>query len=392
MSDTRTDGHGLRVVHSHPVWLPQTQTWMYSLVKSLPDEVESHIVCERTANLDQFAVGTIHCAADRALARVLLESAARRLRFRRHLGYLVEILRSTGAQVLHSHFGTAGWFDLGAARAAGVRHVVTFYGSDISEFPQKDPEWRERYRKLFSCVNRVLCEGPHMASGAVSLGCPQDKVSVLRLGILLDRLPFQPRTWSGQGPLKVLIAATFREKKGIPYGLAAVGAVAQQLPLTVTIIGDAVDEPESRIEKDNIGRQIKEHGLQDRVRFLGFQSHDRLLAEAYRHHVFLAPSVTGRSGDTEGGCPVSIIELAASGMPVVSTRHCDIPDVIPDGECGLLAGERDVSGLSEHLLWLGRNPGGWKDLQERARLRIEERHDPRKQAQALLRIYREVCA
>ena len=50
-----------RVIHSFPVWLPQTQTWMYNQVKQLQQlGVEAHVVCERIENLDRFAVANIH--------------------------------------------------------------------------------------------------------------------------------------------------------------------------------------------------------------------------------------------------------------------------------------------------------------------------------------------
>ncbi len=70
---------------------------------------------------------------------------------------------------------------------------------------------------------------------------------------------------------------------------------------------------------------------------MGYQPHSTLFAEAYRHHIFLSPSVTASTGDTEGGAPVSLIEMAATGMLIVSTTHCDIPEVIKHGVTGLLA-------------------------------------------------------
>ena len=73
-----------------------------------------------------------------------------------------------------------------------------------------------------------------------------------------------------------------------------------------------------------------------------------------KHDVFLAPSVTASNGDTEGGAPVAIIEMAASGMPIVSTRHCDIPSVVLDGVTGLLAAERDSEGLAVETEGVGR--------------------------------------
>lgn len=66
--------------------------------------------------------------------------------------------------------------------------------------------------------------------------------------------------------------------------------------------------------------------------------YDRLLDEIARHHVFLSPSVTAPDGDSEGGAPVTIIEAAASGMPVVNSTHCATPEAVYDGRTDRAAG------------------------------------------------------
>jgi len=95
--------------------------------------------------------------------------------------------------------------------------------------------------------------------------------------------------------------------------------------------------------------------MEQLVRMLGYQSYKMLFEEVYMHHIFLSPSVTAKDGDAEGGAPVTIIEMAASEIPIISTKHCDIPGVILDGKTGLLAEKRDVDGLYERLLWLVSN-------------------------------------
>ena len=132
---------------------------------------------------------------------------------------------------------------------------------------------------------------------------------------------------------------------------------------------------------------LKKHALLDRTHLLGFQPHVRLLEEAYKHHIFLSPSVTASDGDSEGGAPVTIIEMAATGMPVVSTTHCDIPQVIPHGTAGLLADERDVAGLVKHLEWLVQNPEQWEGLVSQARAHIEKNFDAVIQGQQLAEFY-----
>lgn len=57
------------------------------------------------------------------------------------------------------------------------------------------------------------------------LGCPREKIALQRLGVDVDSTPFKPRQWRPEQALKVLIAASFREKKGIPDALAALAQV-----------------------------------------------------------------------------------------------------------------------------------------------------------------------
>jgi colanic acid/amylovoran biosynthesis glycosyltransferase len=116
------------------------------------------------------------------------------------------------------------------------------------------------------------------------------------------------------------------------------------------------------------------------------------MEEARRHHVFLSPSVVAADGDTEGGAPVSLIEMSASGMMIVSTTHCDIPGVILDGQTGLLAPERDVDALVDHLHWIVSHPERWLDMQRAGRAHMEAEFDARRQGERLAAIYRELAA
>src|SRR5436190_1569144 len=113
----------MKVVHSSPVWLPQTQTWIHSQIDCMPrDRIENHIVCEQTSNLDQFPVTHLHDFSKASGLERLWDRGLRRIGIRRHLGYLARTARRLKASVLHSHFGDVGWADIGAARAARTRH------------------------------------------------------------------------------------------------------------------------------------------------------------------------------------------------------------------------------------------------------------------------------
>lgn len=377
------------VLHSSPIWLPQTQTWIYSQVAELQRlGLEAHVVCERTENIEQFHVANVHCLADEPKWRQVWDKGLRKLRMRRHMDYQISVGREVGAQIVHSHFGDAAWANLGAVRRLNAKHVVTFYGFDVNKLPTQFPAWRRRYRQLFDEADLILCEGSHMAQCIIRLGCPAEKLKVQHLAVDVKHIKFSPRQWRPGEPLKVLIAASFREKKGIPFAIEALGVLHKAIPVELTIIGDAEADPASQREKKIILDALERGGFSANARLLGYQSYETLFREAYQHHIFLSPSVTASDGDTEGGAPVALIEMAASGMPIVSTTHCDIPEIVQHGVTGLLAAERDVNGLVCHLKWFVENPEQWGDMLEAGRRHVELGYDLHTQGDNLITHYK----
>ena len=377
----------ITVVHSFPTWLPQTQTWMYNQLRYLPDGVDAHVVCKQTEHLDQFRVPNIHCFADEPRWRRVWDKGLRLFRFRPYLNFMGDVADGCKADILHSHFGPIGWSDMSVARRADLRHVVTFYGQDVNHLPQHHPIWRQRYADLFAHVDAVLCEGHHMADRIRKLGCPGHKIRVQNLGIALDEIEFMPREWSPGQDLQVLIAAAFREKKGIPIAIEALGELRERIPLKVTLVGDAGPDPRTIEEKGRILAAVDRSGLGGTICMSGFLPHAQFLGVAREHHIFLSPSITAEDGDTEGGAPVSLIEMSAAGLLVVSTKHCDIPEVVTHRKTGLLAKERDVPGLVENVTWLVENSNRWSEMCRAARRHVEEKFDARRQGRRLANIY-----
>ena len=72
-----------------------------------------------------------------------------------------------------------------------------------------------------------------------------------------------------------------------------------------------------------------------------------------------------------------------SGLPVVSTYHAGIPEVVTDGYNGFLVPEHDVDALARKTLYLIEHPELWQDLARRGRSYVEQYHDIDKQAEAL---------
>ena len=363
--------------------------WLRVQVERLPSEITKVIVCSRTENRDEFSMPRIHSLFDESRPQYYWERFTSRLGFEGEGRYIAKTAREVGAQILHSHFGPRGWGGARAAKRCSLKHAVSFYGHDVTALPKGERRWVRRYESLFQQANRIISEGPFMARSLIELGAPSEKVVVHHLGVPTEKLRFSSRQWGEGEPLRILLSGRFQEKKGMTYAVDAVAKISKDVPVELTIVGDANElQQRSRQEKARVIAAIERGGLRDRTRLLGFQPHSRLMEEGYRHHVFLSPSVTASDGDAEGGLPYVMTELLATGMPVVSTRHCDTPELIEHGVTGLLADERDGDGLASNLRWLAEHPQEWRRLAGAGRARVEAEFNAAIQGERLAAIYR----
>jgi colanic acid/amylovoran biosynthesis glycosyltransferase len=84
---------------------------------------------------------------------------------------------------------------------------------------------------------------------------------------------------------------------------------------------------------------------------------------------------------------VVLPDAQTTGMPVIATWHCDIPNVIIDGKTGLLVPERDVNSLAEAILSLAFSPESWVEMGKTGRKRVEKEFDVGAQVSRLENIY-----
>ena len=102
---------------------------------------------------------------------------------------------------------------------------------------------------------------------------------------------------------------------------------------------------------------------------MGAQSPEVIQEQMRSARCFVQHSIVAPSGDSEG-TPVAIIEAGATGLPVISTRHAGIPDVVLEGETGFLVDEHDVKGMTEHMIRMLNDPQLAGQMGARAQDRI----------------------
>jgi colanic acid/amylovoran biosynthesis glycosyltransferase len=267
--------------------------------------------------------------------------------------------------VIHCHFGPNG------TKAVAMRDVrllagpvvTTFHGYDVSSHLHRHGVGY--YSQLFSRGDLFLAVSDYWRKSLVRIGCPADRLRVHHVGIDCASLEFEPRAVRSGQPVRAISVARLTEKKGLEYGIRAVAQLTGRFPsLEYRIIGDG--PLRKRLEA-----VIDGAGLRDRVTLLGARTQQEVRKELRASHIFLAPSVTGTDGDQEG-IPVSIMEAMATGIPVVSSFHSGIPELVEDKRTGLLAPERDVDGLARRIASLLDDPDAWGGMVAAARERVEK--------------------
>ncbi len=274
--------------------------------------------------------------------------------------------RRRSYDVLHAHYGPIANSFRFAPSLWGAPFFVSFYGYDCWAVPRE--EGPGVYRKLFTEAQRVLILAKVMGQQLQKLGCESTKLRKLPVGVRLADFPFRERRLAGGEPVRLMTIARFVEKKGIPYALQAVAEVRKKHPrLKYDLIGDGP-------MREEIERLIHELELEEMVMLHGYCESQRVRQLMDSAHILLLPSVTAADGDQE--CtPVSLMDAQAAGMPVLSTLHSGIPEVVPDGQSGFLVPERDVSRLAERLTFLIEHADLWPAMGRAGHRHIEENYN-----------------
>ena len=295
-----------------------------------------------------------------------------------------ERIQRAGASLVNAHFAMDGACALPIALAAKVPLIVTLHGNDVTTSEHlhrramRGQLYLLRRERMFRTVKLFLCASDFLRRSAIERGFPEHKLKVHYIGV--DLKLFCPPV-SGQPRQNVLFVGRLVEKKGCRYLILAMQQVQSQFPLArLIIIGDGP-------ERASLELQAREAGIQ--CEFRGAQSSHVVRQELSSARVFCVPSVKAKTGDSEG-LGIVFAEAQAMGVPVVSSLHGGIPEVVSDGVTGLLAPERDHDRLAQHIIRFFSDDTFWNDCSRKAVSWIADNFDLQKQTAQLEEIYRDV--
>lgn len=359
-------------------YLPLTGNWIYNLISN-HQAFYPVVITRKIINFQDFPFNPIF---------ELYKISAIKLFYNylifKSLGYFPGFARfciKRNVDILHIHFGYHGIKYIGLKKKLKIPMVCSFYGDDAFSWPQK--KWyKKKIGQLFNEADMILVLGAYMKNWLMNLGCPEEKIRIHHLGVNVNEIKFEKRKYSVDKPIHFLIASNFVPKKGINIALEALGKIGDSINYKVHIVGSGSLESE-------IFDLVKELNIEEKVQFYGYQPYDYFLNLAYKCDVFLQASRTGEENQKEG-TPMALVDVMATGLPVVSTFHSDIPEIIVNGKNGYLAKENNVEDFARAILEFIEDFKVNKMLAENGRKHIEENFNSKIQTYKLEKIYLEI--
>ena len=248
-------------------------------------------------------------------------------------------------RLIHAHFGRGGALALPIARALGLPLVVTFHGGDAT----KDQHYRRKlvptiFQRRCAALQReaalIICVAEHIREALLARDFPAAKLKVIRYGIEPEANGDLPRPL---GPPYLLFVGRFVEKKGIGHLLDAMQALESEgAAVDLVLVGDGPMAEELKRRAAGLTR----------TRFLGWLPNPEVRRVMRGALAICVPSVTARTGDSEG-LPNVVLEAMACAVPVIGSDVGGIAEAVEHDRTGFLVAPADpgaIVGAARRLL------------------------------------------
>lgn len=389
----------MHIVHITEFFSPRSETFIYNYVKGLQRaEHRSQVITLNRVNEDErpyddgieidhlyrLHPSRIYAGLQKRLG--LLETQEQLFDIARQ--QIIAILQTAKPDILHAHFGPMGVLIAPVAQKLNIPLVVTFMGYDGSRALQSQ-RWRDNYQNLTRQVAGVIGISTDMCNRLINIGFDKDQIHRIALGVNIDKFSLHDPTSNFDGKQVHCLHVGRLTAKKSPLKLLdafnkAYRALLPDITLRLILAGDGE-------MYDQVVHKVQELDLEKQVDVLGSVSHDEVIELFHRAQIYTQYCEVPPSGDVEGQ-GVTFVEASASGLPIVSTRHGGIPDVVLDGKTGYLVEEGDTQGMADKIVELARHPQQWKTFGVSGRKHVEETFTLDRQLEQTVALYRQILA
>lgn len=267
--------------------------------------------------------------------------------------------------VIHCHFGNIGSY-ISKLKDMGIpigKLYTTFHGYDVTAYLQKNGD--DVYDILFKNGDIFLPISEFWKRKIIDLGCDESKIIVHHMGVDTSKFNYK----APKKTIKNIVSvARLVEKKGVKYSIKAVAELVNEYDcIQYSILGDGP-------LKNNLASLINELNAENHIKLLGWMEQKEIIKSLQEADLLIVPSVTSTNGDMEG-IPVVIMEAMAMGIPVISTYHSGIPEIIESGKTGFLVEEKNSNELYQKLDSIIKENINLNEISMSAREQIENEFD-----------------
>lgn len=273
---------------------------------------------------------------------------------------LIKSLKKEKIDCVLAEYGITACHSLKVVKYLNLPLIVHFFGFEAS-LHETIEKYKEDYKQVFDYATSIIVVSKKMINDVIKLGCPSEKIVLSYCGPNEKFFELRPEFLSP----KFLSIGRFVEKKAPYLTIAAFKKVLEKHPeLKLIMVGDG-------LLLNTCKNLVKLWRIEKNVDFIGTRT-PKEIEELFNDSIALVQhSIITEDGDSEG-TPVVVLDAQAASLPVISTFHAGIGDVIIHNETGLLVEEYDVEGMAENMIRVIEEKGLAQKLGSAGRKRVEQ--------------------
>lgn len=250
---------------------------------------------------------------------------------------LIKSLKDQKVDIILIEYGLTAAESIKVLKEAQIPFVVHFHGYDAFRYDVIE-KYQKIYKEVFDSSSGIISVSSLMTKELIKLGCDKSKILYNPYGPNNIFLETRPLYESEQ----IITVGRFTEKKAPQLVIFSFYLIAEKFPNSrLVMVGDG---PLFNICEE----LIHSLNLTERIILTGVRNPNEVKELMGKSSIYLQHSVRSMDGDCEG-TPVAILEAMAAGLPVISTSHSGISDVVKDGETGFLVNEGAVNLMAKKL-------------------------------------------